>query len=166
MGKRALGIGLLIVIAVGVGATFGLAPNTDIPSQPISFSHKIHSGEYKIPCEYCHVYARRAAVAGIPSVQRCMGCHKITGADKPEIQKLQQLWNEKKPIQWVKVTGMPDIVFFEHWPHVRSGIECQTCHGAVEAMAETVQARKLSMGDCLACHREKKASLDCLICHR
>lgn len=136
------------------------------PKQPIAFSHKIHAGEYKIDCEYCHSYARRAAVAGIPTLQRCMGCHKITGADKTEVQKLQNHWNQKQPIQWVKVTSMPDFVFFEHWPHIRADIKCQTCHGPVETMEETQEVKVLTMSECLACHRREKASLDCLICHR
>jgi hypothetical protein len=135
-------------------------------SQPIAFSHKIHATEYKISCEYCHSYARRAAVAGIPSVQRCMGCHKITAANKTEVQKLQDHWNRKEPIQWQKVTRMPDFVYFEHWPHVRANIKCQTCHGPVETMEETKQVGALTMSRCLACHRKEKVSIDCMTCHR
>jgi hypothetical protein len=157
---------LLFTLALALGAGLALSGNEQAPEQPIAFSHKIHAGEYQIACEYCHVFARRAAVAGIPSVERCMGCHKITGADKPEVQKLQQYWNRKEPIAWVKVTGMPDFTYFEHWPHVRSGIACQACHGPVESMEQTVQVKDLTMADCLACHRERQASLDCLICHR
>lgn len=135
-------------------------------SQPIAFSHKLHAGGYEISCEYCHSYARRAAVAGIPSVERCIGCHKITAADKPEVQKLQGHWNRKEPIQWAKVTSMPDFVYFEHWPHVRADIKCQTCHGPVETMEEVKQVNALTMRECLTCHREKKASIDCVVCHR
>ena len=159
---------LTIVMALLVIGGFLLAAygRTDSPQQPIAFSHKIHAGDFKIACEYCHSYARRAAVAGIPSVQRCMGCHKITAADKPEIQKLQNHWNQKQPIQWVKVTSLPDFVFFEHWPHIRAGVKCQTCHGPVETMEETRQVKALTMSECLACHRKEKANIDCVTCHR
>jgi len=168
MGRRRLIVFLIAVaIVIGIGAFLvNSLSRARVAPQPIGFSHKIHAGDFKIACEYCHSYARRAAVAGIPSVQRCMGCHKITAADKPEVQKLQNHWNQKQPIQWVKVTSMPDFVFFEHWPHVRAGVKCQTCHGPIETMEETVQVNALNMNECLACHRTEKASIDCVTCHR
>jgi hypothetical protein len=161
-------IWIVVFIAGGLllGAGLTLSGNARAPAQPIAFSHLIHAGEYKIACEYCHAFARRSAVAGVPSVERCMGCHKITGLDKPEVQKLQQLWNQKQRIEWVKISATPDFVYFEHSPHVRAEIACQTCHGPVETMSEMVRVRDLAMADCLACHRQKKASVDCVICHR
>src|SRR3990170_1145867 len=50
------------------------------PVQPIFFSHVIHTGSYQIACQYCHAGARRSSNAGIPSVEKCMGCHKIVAA--------------------------------------------------------------------------------------
>lgn len=159
----AVGILALLLIAIGLFAGAGRAK---IDEQPIAFSHRVHAGEFKIACEYCHGYARRASVAGIPSVQRCMGCHKITAANNPEVQKLQSYWNQKRPIRWAKVTSMPDYVFFEHWPHVRAEVQCQTCHGPVETMEEVRQVKALTMSECLACHRKERASIDCYVCHR
>lgn len=155
------------LVLLSIGAVF-LASSSRAKGekQPISFSHKIHAGEYKIACEYCHSYARRAAVAGIPSVQRCMGCHKITAANKPEVQNIQNRWNQKQPIQWVTAASVPDFVFFEHWPHVQADIKCRTCHGPIETMEETRQVMALTMSECLACHRKENASIDCVICHR
>lgn len=157
---------ILIFVAAALEAGLALSGDAAAPAQPIAFSHKIHAGDYRIACEYCHIYARRAAVAGIPSLQRCMGCHKITGADKPEVQKLQQYWNQKKRIAWEQVTRLPDFVYFEHWPHIRSKIACQTCHGPVESMVQVRQVKDLTMSECLACHRQRQASIDCMICHR
>src|SRR5687767_14999575 len=68
------------------------------PHQPIAFSHKQHAGDYKIDCQYCHSDARRSAYAGIPSVKRCMGCHQIVAAAKPEVQKIHQAAKDAKPI--------------------------------------------------------------------
>ena len=163
-GKVIAGSGVLILL---IGAVFlASSGRAKGEKQPIAFSHKIHAGDYKIDCGYCHVYARRNAVAGIPSAERCMGCHKITAANKPEVQKLQNHWNQKQPIQWVKVTSMPDFVFFEHWPHIRADVKCQTCHGPIETMEETRDVNVLSMSECLDCHRKEKASIDCMACHR
>jgi hypothetical protein len=156
--------GLLTVVAVGVylAASGGQAG----PEQPIAFNHKVHAGDNKIPCLYCHANARRSTVAGIPSVQRCMGCHKITAADKPEVKKLHAYWERKEPIHWAKVTWMPDFVYFEHWPHVRAGLDCQTCHGPVETMERMQQVTALTMDACVACHRARDVSIDCVVCHR
>ena len=46
------------------------------PIQPIHFSHKIHAGDNKIECKYCHSSARVSKTSGIPSLNVCMNCHK------------------------------------------------------------------------------------------
>ena len=46
------------------------------PVQPIVFSHKIHAGDNKIDCQYCHSSAKHSKHSGIPSVNVCMNCHK------------------------------------------------------------------------------------------
>ncbi|MEM1338511.1 MAG: c-type cytochrome [Bacteroidota bacterium] len=46
------------------------------PIQPIHYSHKIHAGENKIECQYCHSSARVSKHSGIPSLNVCMNCHK------------------------------------------------------------------------------------------
>lgn len=166
MKKRGAVGGVLFLLLAG-GAAFLLTPGPEkAPEQPIAFSHKVHAGDYQIPCLYCHVSARRSAVAGIPSVQLCMGCHKITAMDKPEVKKLQEFWNQKRSIPWVKVYDQPDFVYFPHRPHLLKGIACQSCHGPVETMERVRQAVTLDMDRCVTCHMERKASIDCLTCHK
>ncbi len=46
------------------------------PVQPIHFSHKIHAGDNKIECKYCHSAARVSKHSGIPSLNICMNCHR------------------------------------------------------------------------------------------
>jgi len=46
------------------------------PIQPIHYSHKIHAGDNKIDCQYCHSSARVSKHSGIPSLNVCMNCHK------------------------------------------------------------------------------------------
>ncbi len=76
------------------------------------------------------------------------------------------------PIRWVKVHDLPSFVYFNHGAHVAGGIECQTCHGAIETMERVRQVSDLSMGWCVNCHRDANrktgkvtASLDCITCH-
>jgi hypothetical protein len=136
------------------------------PIQPIEFSHRIHAGENSIPCLYCHAHARRSTVAGIPSVERCMGCHKITANDKPEVQKLATYWQEEKPIEWVRIHDLPDYVYFSHKRHVLAEVDCSNCHGKVEEMDRVSKVVDQHMGWCLDCHKERDASIDCLTCHK
>ncbi len=79
------------------------------------------------------------------------------------------------PIHWKQVHRLPDFVYFDHSVHVRSGVACQSCHGAVEAMERVRQHETLRMGWCIDCHRDVNvhgvngkavdASLDCAACH-
>jgi hypothetical protein len=136
------------------------------PIQPIAFSHKTHAGINQIPCLYCHQYARKAAVAGIPSVEKCRNCHAVVIPFHPEVNKLMGYWADKKSISWVKVIDLPDHVYFTHKRHILSGIDCNMCHGAVEQMERMYQAVNLEMGACLECHKQKKVSIDCWTCHK
>ena len=163
--RHAAGIAV-IVLAAAAALSYTASGRQPPAETPIPFSHRLHAGENQIPCLYCHANARRSSVAGIPSVQRCMGCHKITAAAKPDIQKLKEYWDRKEPIRWPKATWMPDFVFFEHWPHVRAEIGCQACHGPVETMDHMPTTRALTMDFCVACHRARNVSIDCAVCHR
>ena len=46
------------------------------PIQPIHYSHKVHAGDNKIECKYCHSSARVSKTSGIPALNVCMNCHK------------------------------------------------------------------------------------------
>lgn len=158
------------------------------PVQPIAFSHKIHAGDNKIDCQYCHSSAKHSKTSGIPSVNVCMNCHKnisevaedtkmeldgITWGKKEldgEIQKLYKAagWDAEsleytgkvEPIKWVRVHNLPDFAYFNHSQHVTVGeLACQKCHGPVETMDEVFQYSPLTMGWCIDCHKETKVDL-------
>jgi hypothetical protein len=190
-GVGALGVVLLAVLIFVAVSSWSRQPAAAKPSaQPIEFPHNVHVQTYKIDCQYCHSEARRSEYAGLPSVTRCLGCHKITAADRPEIKKLAEYGARGEPIPWVRVYKMPEFTYFPHKAHVRANVTCQTCHGPVETMttvgAETgpriandllhlVGLRPapppLTMGWCIECHRREnaarntKAPLDCVTCH-
>ena len=143
-------------VATGLGRQ-----QTYQPDQPIWFSHKVHAGQNKIDCEYCHFTAERSMHAGIPPASVCMNCHsqvkegKRTG--KKEINKIYAALKEKKPIEWIKVHNLPDFVYFNHEQHVKVGkLDCTECHGDVAQMDQIAQVNTLSMGWCLDCHRTHK----------
>lgn len=150
------------------------------PIQPIHYSHRIHAGDNKIECKYCHSSARKSKHSGIPSLNVCMNCHKSIyevapatlaegkqfGVDyNEEIDKLyaavgwdeenQKYTGESQPVEWIRIHNLPDFAYFNHSQHVEVGqIECQTCHGPVEEMEIMSQFSPLTMGWCINCHRE------------
>jgi len=155
------------------------------PIQPIHFSHKIHSGDNQIDCNYCHSSARKSKTSGIPSLNVCMSCHEniyeyngeidlAMGYTKEfydaEIQKLYDAvgWDpeertysgEEQPVKWVRIHNLPDLAYFNHAQHVTvAGIDCQTCHGPVEEMEILYQYSPLTMGWCIDCHRTTTVDL-------
>jgi hypothetical protein len=125
------------------------------PIQPIAFPHRVHAGDNKIPCLYCHYGARTSRHAGIPPASVCMNCHNLLEKQTGEIEKLKEAVQEQRPLKWIKVHNLPDFVYFNHSQHVLSGVECQRCHGPVERMDRVRQVAPLTMGWCLDCHRER-----------
>ncbi|QDK77294.1 c-type cytochrome [Spirosoma sp. KCTC 42546] len=140
--------------AYGVGIQQGYAPK-----QPIAYSHKLHAGQYKIDCNYCHTGAQKGKNATIPAANICMNCHGVIKKESPEIQKIYTAIEENRPIEWIRVHNLPDLAYFNHAQHVNVGnVACQTCHGEIEKM-EVVEARSsLTMGWCIDCHRRTEVN--------
>lgn len=172
--KRSVALILIVVTCYGSAAGWDALMGIGVyegykPSQPIKFSHKLHAGENKIACEYCHSGVLKSKVASVPSVNVCMNCHKgiTTGPQfqETEIQKIYDAagWNKTTqkydkaptPIVWNKVHVLPDFVFFSHQQHVVAGKqECTTCHGDLTKMDVAKQTNPLTMGWCIDCHNK------------
>ena len=182
----------IMMILIGMYFIYGYLMQIGVdqnyePIQPIHYSHKIHAGDNKIECKYCHSSARVSKNAGIPSLNVCMNCHKNISefqGDKDstyveyskefytaEIQKLYDAvgWDKNtmsytgkvKPVKWVRIHNLPDFAYFNHSQHVSvAGVECQTCHGPVETMEVMRQHSPLTMGWCVNCHRETNVKVE------
>lgn len=140
-------------------------------TQPIKFSHKTHAGTNEIPCEFCHIYARRSIVSGIPPVRTCVGCHNPEGGgvqgtedwQKQEIAKVIDHYKKGEPIEWKKIHDVPDFVHFSHKRHIKIGFDCTQCHGNIFELDEINMdnmKQELSMGWCVDCHRTKHPVAD------
>jgi hypothetical protein len=129
------------------------------PVQPIPYSHKLHAGTLRIPCLYCHGNAERSPQAGVPAVETCRNCHRVTKTDSAPIVELARIYSSGEPLRWERIHALPDHVYFDHRPHVHAGILCQTCHGEVQTMEILSQEMSLRMGNCLGCHRDAHAAL-------
>ncbi len=181
--------GLLVTAYILFGTLFKVGVDEGYqPIQPITFSHKIHAGDNKIDCQYCHSSAKHSKHSGIPSVNVCMNCHKNISEvaentvvdmgeytlDKKDLDKeIQKIYDaagwdsetltytgEEKPIKWVRVHNLPDFVYFNHSQHVTvGGVKCQKCHGPVEEMDELYQHSSLTMGWCIDCHKQTQVDV-------
>lgn len=125
---------------------------TEGPEQPIPFNHRFHVREIGMQCAYCHDGVQVSPMAPIPSVQLCMGCHRIVGSQLEAIQDLRGYWERDEPVPWERIHKVPDFAHFPHDAHLRNEIACSECHGPVEDMDRVYQVESLKMGWCLQCH--------------
>lgn len=157
-GFKLLLVGLLVVAAVVYlvsEARLSGFRQDYAPMQPVKFSHKVHAGDNKVDCMYCHFAADKGRHAGIPPTNLCMNCHSKIKTDSIEIQKIKTAISTGKNLEWVRVHNLPDFAYFNHSQHVNVGkVSCQTCHEDVQNMEVLRQAKPMNMGWCIQCHRD------------
>jgi hypothetical protein len=179
--KFILPVGAVAVLVTVLGVGWYTQPDRYVlgylPAQPIPYSHQLHPGTLRIPCLYCHAGATKSRLAGVPPVEKCMNCHRVTKTDSPYIKSLTAIYTSGAPLPWKRIHLLPDHVYVDHRPHVNGGILCQTCHGEVQTMNVVYQNMSMRMSNCLGCHRAPKDALPsgsairkgpehCYACHR
>lgn len=135
------------------------------PKQPVPFSHKLHAGQLKMDCRYCHNTVERAGHAAIPPTATCGNCHGGSRTTKGErdlgivrgestlLKPIRVSLESNDPVLWERVHDLPDFVYFNHSAHVNKGVSCVSCHGRIDKMEIVTQVEPLSMKWCLDCHR-------------
>jgi hypothetical protein len=176
---------LASALGLVMAATAGAADKVE---QPIEFPHDIHAGKMGINCMYCHTYARRSKVSGIPPLRKCIGCHQSLPSvrDKPRIKKLFEYWDKGEALPFKKVHDLPDFVRFNHELHIQRFYfqeelpvqqVCGFCHGDVANMTVAEKMKPLTMGWCISCHEQDHPATkgssetvngpnDCFTCHK
>ncbi len=165
-GRSANSIARLILIGAPVGVVVGILAAviyvrgegvTDVGiaiEQPVPFSHAHHVGGLGIDCRYCHSSVETSSFAGLPPTETCMTCHSQLWTNAAMLEPVRASLRENKPIHWRRVHDLPDYVYFNHSIHVAKGVPCQACHGRVDRMPLMRKAENLTMGWCIACHRD------------
>jgi hypothetical protein len=95
----------LLASLISLGAAWRLPGNNQgyEPVQPIAYSHRLHAGEMKIPCQYCHSGAERSRYAGIPAASVCMNCHRWVPASFQQLeQERLAAEKEKRPVKRIE----------------------------------------------------------------
>jgi len=127
--------------------------------QPVPFSHQHHVSQLGIDCRYCHQTAEDSAFAGMPPTETCMNCHQQIWVGADLLGPVRDSYQSGKPLVWQRVHHLPEFVYFHHGVHVAKGVGCVECHGRVDRMPLTWQAKPLTMGWCLDCHRNPAGHL-------
>jgi len=159
-GFRALLLGLVLSVAAALGLLLLLPFTAHVtgqggaPAQPVQFSHAHHAGELGIDCRYCHTGVEHSSFAGVPPTETCMTCHSQLWTNAEMLAPVRRSLAEDTPLHWVRVHRLPNYVYFDHSIHLATGVGCSTCHGPVQQMQQIRQAAPLTMGWCLACHRD------------
>lgn len=141
------------------------------PDQPIGFSHRLHAGEMKLDCRYCHSNVEKSPHATVPPSQVCMNCHSQVKKNSPKLEELHKRYQEmvtkdlsgikikvknpefKSPIPWIRIHNIPDYAYFDHSVHINANVGCVSCHDRIDQMPVVKQAEPLTMFWCLDCHR-------------
>ena len=153
----------LVIVAIGVLTYIPLVTwlfispeTTDVgyrPTQPVPFSHKLHAGDLKMDCRYCHSTVESTSYAAIPDTKVCMNCHASIKSESENLKLIVDSYSSGQPVSWLKIHDQPDFVFFDHSAHVNHGVGCVSCHGRIDEMEVVHQDKSLSMAWCLECHR-------------
>jgi Zn finger protein HypA/HybF involved in hydrogenase expression len=117
------------------------------------FSHKTHA-PLQLNCSRCHEGVGKNERAGFPKAEtQCRVCHAGPDWKAPAIPS-RRVWEQ------------PDYVVFSHARHVReAALDCAVCHGAVAAKDVLAVEFRHSMKWCMACHKQRQATLACNACH-
>jgi hypothetical protein len=151
-------IGVVLFVAVWGAVLWGYYQTPYVgftgnaPYQPVPFSHKHHVGALGIGCRYCHNGVTKSEFAGIPPTHTCMTCHSQLWTNARMLAPVRQSLEQDKPIRWVRVTKLPDYVYFNHSVHVKNGVPCQACHGRIDKMPLVWKVHGFRMRFCVACH--------------
>ncbi len=161
-----MALGLILSAAISI--TVVAQANPPI-RQPVAFNHLKHTQELGLNCEFCHVYVKEGAHAGLPDAQTCAMCHTAAQGSSAEAARVTTLLAQGNPLTFNKLFALAPDVFYTHRRHVGiAELECRSCHGDI---AETQRPPdrplvRIDMDFCMDCHREQGQTLDCNACHR
>ncbi len=154
-----LGAPVYLVVLIAYGVTPEAIRIGYQPDQPVPYSHALHAGQLGIDCRYCHTTVERAAKAAVPPAATCMNCHSTVKKDSDLLIPVRKAYAENDAVHWTRVHNLPDYVYFNHMAHVNAAIGCETCHGRIDQMTKVYQAKPLTMGWCIDCHRNPEPFL-------
>lgn len=182
-------IPFLAGLAVALGAGWLAFPRVLYRSspQPVNFSHKIHADKAGAKCEDCHAFRDDGTFAGLPTLDKCAGCHAAPmGTTAAEKSFIDDFVTPNREPRWASYARQPENVSFSHAAHVkRAKLACAACHGntgagnaprpyqidRISGYSRDIwktpgMAHGMKMADCVDCHRRQGLEHSCLDCHK
>jgi hypothetical protein len=154
-----LGAPVYLVALIAYGVTPEAIRIGYQPDQPVPYSHALHAGELGIDCRYCHSVVERGSKAAVPPAAVCMNCHSTVKKDSDVLLPIREAYAGTEAVKWTRVTDLPDYVYFSHQAHVNAAVGCESCHGRIDQMVKVYQAKPLTMGWCIDCHKNPGPNL-------
>lgn len=170
-GRRgAFGAGFLALFIPTVAATaLGVVHlGWGFVRQPVDFNHRKHVEELGLACDACHAFYAKETFPGLPTAEDCGGCHGEAQGEGAKERALVERLKRGEGLEWKGLFTQPPHVFFSHRRHVAAAeIGCPVCHGAMgQSASPPTRVHKLSMKECIACHRDSQIPVGCTTCHR
>ena len=169
-----------VLAALGLGWSGSRVARFERVSQPVAFSHKVHTDTAGMKCEDCHALRDDGTFTGIPSLEKCSGCHtQPMGATPQERAFIDRYVKPNREVPWQVYARQPENVYFSHAYHIKEvHLECRQCHGG-QGQSDTsgpAEVNRISgysgsphfldMDACMDCHRQQGAADSCLACHK
>lgn len=100
-------------------------------TQPLEFSHKVHTVKSEMDCAGCHDFREDGSFAGIPKIDNCATCHAAPLGETPAEKKLVEAYvTPEKNVPWLVYSRQPINARFSHAIHVKKAeLKCERCHG-------------------------------------
>ena len=177
-GKVVFVAGLLAALSVGWRG-FPVVLYRRAP-EPVDFNHKLHADKAGAKCADCHALRDDGTFAGVPTLEKCSGCHaQAMGDSSQEKRFIASYVATNREIPWQLHTRQPQNVYFSHAVHVKlARLDCRQCHAA-DGEGESLEPARIDrisgytgsphfqdMDACEDCHRQRGAANSCLACHK
>lgn len=168
--RRTLALTLMFALALG-RAVPPAAAQAGVPgawSDPVTrwaaqlrFSHRLHVKDVEAKCADCHpggLTSTQSSDLLLPSHEQCAVCHDVEkdeGCAQCHTQGIFDPW-----------AATVRTIRFDHSKHAgKRGVECATCHAAVDTAQASSTHTLPRMETCLACHDNRTAPAACETCH-
>jgi len=156
---RALGLAVFLATASCV-----LVDAFRSGEKALVFSHRQHVQEEGLECVSCHESAEVEAAPGMPSADSCAVCHDQLDVERPPERAVANLFDEHG-FRAAHAGELADEVRFDHLAHVGAVGDCDACHRGIAGATGIDDDLVVDMGECSACHEQRKLANECTTCH-
>jgi hypothetical protein len=129
--------------------------------------HTVHA-DNDMACTDCHALDEKTGEPTMPKMEFCQDCHEDIDEDKPDDQKIRNLFFDKdgKP-KWKRaIHRYSHELKWNHKAHAKIEGGCKTCHGNMKGTDGRPDAMLFDMAGCRSCHAKHGGPRECGACHK